>query len=471
MAKQYVYNAIPVEKAYDQNKILYQYQSGSNPLDYLGLQGTQYTFVDESKNSNKTQKKTIYPTTAYTTNVKQQIYLDQNQTYSLPGNNTNHLLQYQTDHKIKQDAYHQANPYQIQNNQPITQPQIKQKQNINQQTYVQHNIQANPEIYVQNPSHHQKYQYQNQQQIYPQIQQKLPQKQQKIPNQIQQQKPPQQQNKQIIQQQIIQAQINPQIQQKLPQNQQYQYQHHNQIVQPQVQPQIQQIINPQLNIQQNQQKKIIPQTQNQPIIYQNSQNQQIIYQNYQNQHQPQYQHSNKYQPKEQQIQPSNINQYIPQNIQQQIPGITPQQIQYQNYIQIQNYDNLNQKEYLINQPIYQVQNPVIQVQNYQNVTGTLPLPNNNSGAVNNYAVPKKKNMLNPKHFEIPMSLIQEEDINIAQSGFISKKSLVNNSNVEIKQEEIKEEEVKEEEIKEGNIIEEKNGNEKENVKEIPMEVN
>ena len=72
MAKQYVYNAIPVEQAYDQNKILYQYQSGSNPLDYLGLQGAQYTFVDESKNSNKTQKKTIYPTTAYTTNVKQQ---------------------------------------------------------------------------------------------------------------------------------------------------------------------------------------------------------------------------------------------------------------------------------------------------------------------------------------------------------------------------------------------------------------
>ena len=78
-------------------------------------------------------------------------------------------------------------------------------------------------------------------------------------------------------------------------------------------------------------------------------------------------------------------------------------------------------------------------------------------------------MLNPKHFEIPMSLIQEEDINIAQSGFISKKSLVNNSNVEIKEEEIKEEEIKEEEIKEGNIIEEKNENEKENIKERPME--
>ena len=455
MAKQYVYNAIPVEQAYDQNKILYQYQTGSNPLYDLGLQGTQYTFVDtSSKNSNKTQKNAINHNTAYTTNVKQQIYLDQNQAYSIPGHNTDHLLQYQTDHKIIQDAYHQANPYQIQNNQPITQPQVKQKQNISKQAYVQHNVQINPEIYVQNPSHQQKQQYQTQQQIYPQIQQKLP----------QQQKP---QNKQIIQQQIIQPQINAQIQQNLPQNQQYQYQHHKQIVQPQVQQQIQQIINPQVNIQQNQQKKIIPQTQNQQIIYQNSQNQQIIYQNYQNHQQPQYQYSNKYQSKEQQkLEPSNINQYIPQNIQQQIP----QQIQYQNYIQIQNYDNLNQNEYLINQPVYQVQNPVIQVQNYQNVTGTLPLSNNNSGTVNNYTIPKKKNMLNPKHFEIPMSLIQEEDINIAQSGFISKKSLVNNSNAEIKdeeikeegikEEEIKEEEIKEEEIKGVNIIEEKKENEK-----------
>ena len=61
MAKQYVYNVIPAEQSYEQSGVLYQYQPGSNPLDPLGLQGAQYTFVDASQNSTNTQKISTYP--------------------------------------------------------------------------------------------------------------------------------------------------------------------------------------------------------------------------------------------------------------------------------------------------------------------------------------------------------------------------------------------------------------------------
>ena len=445
MAKQYVYNVIPAEQSYEQSGVLYQYQPGSNPLHPLGLQGAQYTFVDASQNSTNTQTISTYPNIAYTTNVKQQIYLDKNQAYSQPGHNPAHLKLYQTDHKIIQDTYHQTNPYQIQNNQ-ITQPQIKQNQTINQQAYAQQNMQVNPQIYVQNPSHHYHH-YQNQQ-IYPQIQLKQPQ------NKIQQQKPPQQQSKQIIQpkinpqiqqklpnqqnNQIIQQQINPQVQQKLP------HQHNKQIIQQQINPQIQQ------KLPQQQRNKQIIQPQFNPQIQEKlPQNQQYQHQNQKQIVQPQVQ------PK---LQPSNINSNIQQKMQQQIqqqkPGLTPQQIQYQNYNQKQ---NLNQNEHFVNQPIYQVQNPVIEGKNSPNLASTLPLPNINSGTVNNNTeILKKTSKLNPKHFETSLSKINEEEFDITQSGFSKKISLIDNSNADIKEE---------------NKIEEEKENENENekVKESPME--
>ena len=100
MSKKYAYNHIQIEQGHDQNPILYQYQSGSNPLDPLGLKKEQYTFLDASKNSTNTQNIVTYPNIAFTTNVKQQIYEDQNQAYSQPGHSAVHLLQYQLGHKI-----------------------------------------------------------------------------------------------------------------------------------------------------------------------------------------------------------------------------------------------------------------------------------------------------------------------------------------------------------------------------------
>ena len=68
MSKKYAYNPIQIEQGHDQNPILNQYQSGSNPLDPLGLKKEQYTFLDASKNSTNTQNIVTYPNIAFTTN-------------------------------------------------------------------------------------------------------------------------------------------------------------------------------------------------------------------------------------------------------------------------------------------------------------------------------------------------------------------------------------------------------------------
>ena len=188
MAQQYIYTGASGKQLYTKNT-LNQYNTPTNPLDPLGLQGAQYTLGDQ---------------TNYTQNyISAQ---NNNQPYSLPiayGQPIQNNINYN-----KAQLYQQYIPYQqqkIQNvqpqlNKPQTQipikqnPQINAKNNMNQIQY-QQNIHQKERTQIQYPNHNQ-------------IQAPINPKQQQI-NQTQFQNNP----KQIIQpQKNPQAKINPQIQ-------------------------------------------------------------------------------------------------------------------------------------------------------------------------------------------------------------------------------------------------------------------
>lgn len=188
MAQQYIYTGASGKQLYTKNT-LNQYNTPTNPLDPLGLQGAQYTLGDQ---------------TNYTQNyISAQ---NNNQPYSLPiayGQPIQNNINYN-----KAQLYQQYIPYQqqkIQNVQPqlnkpqnqlpIKQnPQINAKNNMNQIQY-QQNIHQKERTQIQYPNHNQ-------------IQAPINPKQQQI-NQTQFQNNP----KQIIQpQKNPQAKINPQIQ-------------------------------------------------------------------------------------------------------------------------------------------------------------------------------------------------------------------------------------------------------------------
>jgi len=188
MAQQYIYTGASGKQLYTKNT-LNQYNTPTNPLDPLGLQGAQYTLGDQ---------------TNYTQNyISAQ---NNNQPYSLPiayGQPIQNNINYN-----KAQLYQQYIPYQqqkIQNvqpqlNKPQTQLPIKQNPQINARNNM------NPIQYQQNI--HQKERTQIQYPNHNQIQAPINPKQQQI-NQTQFQNNP----KQIIQpQKNPQAKINPQIQ-------------------------------------------------------------------------------------------------------------------------------------------------------------------------------------------------------------------------------------------------------------------
>lgn len=442
MAQKYIYNTIPGQNIYNQENVLYEYQTGGNPLDPLGLHGAKYTFGDSSQNIIKTEKVTTIPAETYTTTVENPIYLNYTQqiNYGQPQTikndyNNGHLYQHQTEHHQGKEIFYQIAGYpvqnQIKNNQPINQHQIQQ--NVNQQAYIQRqNIQTIPLINQQQYIN----QKQNQPKTNPQIQTNNP------PNY------PIQNNKQKIQPQIIpQTQAQAQAQKSFP-NQQYQQQ---QKVQPQIQPQ-KKINPPQADIQPNKQQTIFPQTQ--PQTKTNSQ-QQI-----QNNPKAQIIEKNKIQPN---INPHHQQYQQYQQIQPQVQGLNPAQIHYQKYIQNQ-YQNNNQKqnqikleynkndEHFVNKPIYQVRKQVQIPQTSQNppkviqtldkkktlIKGTIPLGNNivNNNSQNvgiSKGITHNTNLVS-KYNVNQLSEIKEEEIDIKQSGLSKKISKINNSKNEIEKE-------------------------------------
>ena len=188
MAQQYIYTGASGKQLYTKNT-LNQYNTSTNPLDPLGLQGAQYTLGDQ---------------TNYTQNYN--LAQNNNQPYSLPiayGQPIQNNINYNKAQLYQQHIPHQQQKIQNvqpQLNKPQTQIPIKQNPQINAINNM------NPIQYQQNI--HQKaitqIQYPNHNQIQPQINPK----QQQI-NQTQFQNNP----KQIIQpQKNPQAKINPQIQ-------------------------------------------------------------------------------------------------------------------------------------------------------------------------------------------------------------------------------------------------------------------
>lgn len=188
MAQQYIYTGASGKQLYTKNT-LNQYNTSTNPLDPLGLQGAQYTLGDQ---------------TNYTQNyISAQ---NNNQPYSLPiayGQPIQNNINYNKAQLYQQHIPHQQQKIQNvqpQLNKPQTQlpikqnPQINAKNNMNQIQY-QQNIHQKERTQIQYPNHNQ-------------IQAPINPKPQQI-NQTQFQNNP----KQIIQpQKNPQAKINPQIQ-------------------------------------------------------------------------------------------------------------------------------------------------------------------------------------------------------------------------------------------------------------------
>ena len=414
------------------------------------------------------------------------------------------IVQPQINQNINHQLYKQHNAQQnpqIYNQKNVQQEQVQIQQKINpqiqalpQQKYQYQNQQqkVQPQVIPQN---HQQYHHQNiQPQMQPHIQtQKIinysptnaqivqAQKNGNIPQaniqpnkqqNILPQKQPQMHNKQIVQnlnqtQQQVKAQgLNPgQIQ--LQQNQA-----HPQINQQQIKGQV---MNPaQAHLQQNQ---VHPQINQQQVKGQVMNPDQVHHQ--QNQAQ---QHINQPQIKGQILKPGQIN--LQQNQAQpqvQFQGLNPPQIHYQQYIKNQNH-NINQNkinidynkndEHFVNKPIYQDKNPVHPTKASQtplNIPKTLDdtkkksqrektletntVNNNGKVGLNNKIDPK--DIIAAKYMNSGLSSINEEELNINQSGLSKKISMLNTS----KNEEEKEspiEEKKPEEAFPVDIIEEKN---------------
>ena len=427
MANQYTLNVIPEQQVYDKNNILYQYNTGTNPLDPLGLHGANYIIDDSQQNVVNAQTVPTLPVNIYTANAEQQILLAQNQAYMnqigltqpqvINNNNSAHHQKYQINRNIGM-----VNPYQVQNqillNQPIAQPQ-----NINQQFIIQQNLQQNPQIF----SHAQKG-----------IQ----------PNQILQ-------NYQYLNhQKQIQQQKKPPIQGQIPQ----QHHHHQYSAPALINPQ--QKINLNQNLQQNEKKIINPQVKQQNQI--NPQNQP------QTQIKPQA-HNN--QNNKLQEQPNAQQKIIPQQNQPQLAqkemlGINPAQYYYQNFLQnnqIPNQNKINIKynkndEHFVNKQIFPERKPIqkpISTANNPNkplktlddtpnlLNGTLAIEknSNNTKIINNNNIKKLElsntphvetmynKKLNPTHIIPNLSEIKEEEIDINQSGLSKKVSGLNNSDV------------------------------------------
>lgn len=402
MEAQYLYNGNKGQQLYNQENILIQYKTGTNPLDPLGLQGANYTILESSDRRSKSNTHSNRQNIVYQTKTEQPSYLNQNQIYTQQiKNNINQLY----PNQLGQNIYYQTPPY-IQNiqtgknqNQQILQPNIKQ--NINQQVYNQKYLNPQPEYKTNS---HPTQLYQN-----PQVQ----------AYNIQQ----------------IHPQLQPQI------KGQYQQNHKNQI---QIQPQLQQKINTQPQIQYQNQKQISPQiNQIQPIINPQQQIPQQLPLQYQQiiQQQQQIQQN-------QRINPHQQNQQI---IQQQPRIITPNQIHYQNYIQNLNNQNQNQNikieynknnDHFVNKPIYtekkisnisqtsqQAKKPTQQIKPLNNnpasVKGNIPIQNN----INNTTVSIAQNIIIEKYGNTKLSAIEEEEIDIKQSGFDKNISKLNSDNI------------------------------------------
>ena len=487
MENQYIYNTFPEQQLNNQEQVLITYQTGTNPLDPLGLQGTNYTIVDpkyQNVNKVQTNQYITQPThlnTVYQTQVQQQpLYLEQNKAYTQQikndqlnqhhhhhhkTSNTNPLYQYQTGNNIQLNTTgvynNQVLAYQIPNGQ-IDQNNKNIQQN--QLIYVQNNIQPqnkNAQINVQTAAqhhqhhqHHQNPQIQNvyqqyQQQQQPQIQTNKHQYQNYNPQIPQIQQIPQIPQVQVQQQQPqIQAKQNIQNIQNIQLQQQYQNQKQIQNMQniqkmPYTQiPQVQNVQHAQQKLPQYQQKiqQNIPQ-QVQPLQ--------------QPQQPPQYQQKTPYQvlPK----QPINQNLNQNQNQQQPQTKVLPQnqnlnQIQYQQYIQNIKNNNPNDikieynknDEHFVNKPIYQdkktvpVPNPAPH-QQPQIKTPTTPQIINNGNNNNNIGVNQNLNVIETKkksgtekimekYGDTNLSKITEEEIDIRQSGF-SKISKLNSNEI------------------------------------------
>lgn len=301
-----------------------QYNAGANPLDPLGLQGANYTLLDTSKQSSSKHQNNTYN---YNTKVDQQINLNQNQVYTQQVMNDqkqpNHLNQDNNYAQLYQHQYGQNIVHPIQNQnikyQANQQQQIQQKTNHQQQANTHQNMNQHQQIYLQN----------------------------NIPQTKMQQQIP------------IQTQIKPQNQPKIKQQNQPQNPYQNK---PQIQPQPQfqnQKNIPQLNqqgqanIRQNQREKI--NVQYQPKTYMPHQNNNV--------HKPGQSRINQYPVTQykQNNQQKNINQFSNphQNIQNQnqTTGLTPEQIHFQKYVrnQIPN-QNQNQNQMKIEIP-YDKNNP------------------------------------------------------------------------------------------------------------------
>lgn len=214
MNQQYAYPGIQGQQLYNKNTLT-QYQTTVNPLDPLGLKGTQYIVADPSLYSQNYQNKT-------------QAYANQIP-YGQPSNNirmNNNIAQLQNPQK--------------QINQPISKnQQIYAQNNINQvqhQKMIQPQIQNQKQVPIQHHHHHQN---QNQ----------------KVQPQVQAQMKPNQPQRQVQQPQIQQPQMQQQYQQKINQKQKQPY--YQQQVNPQIKPKHQSQNQIQKNVQPNSQGNIL----------------------------------------------------------------------------------------------------------------------------------------------------------------------------------------------------------------------
>jgi len=438
MAQQYVYNQIPGQK-YQSDKILYQYNVGSNPYDPLGLNGTQYTFENTSNQHNSTKN------VVYNTGSQHPININQNQVYPQQiVQPTTHIhnaqyYQYQTGQNLGKEQYVQTAAYQKQN-QPNVYPQ---NQNINTIALNQQNLQKKNSGANIQPT-------QLQQNIHPQ-QQYLNQNQNKYQHQNIQLQPNQQYQQNIQNLQNLQYQQNPQYQQYLQYQQELQKQQKQKMqINPQVQNKVQQI----------------PQIHQNPI----QNNQKVEH----NKNQPQIQQA---------INHHNFQQIIPQqnkqqNMQTQQQAIlNPPQIHHHHQQQIQNQQHQNPEqnkinipynkkdEHFVNKPIYP-ENKVAQNININQKAQELNKLNNNSNIIkgnlnnSNNTLQKTQKSKSDKYVNPNLSEIKEEEMDITQSGLSQKISKINVSNVsnedKDKDKEIPMEEKKPETAFPDNIIEDNN---------------
>ena len=411
MTEQYVYNQVPGQQMYNTDKVLYQYNIGSNPYDPLGLKGTNYTFDNSSNQSSNynTENIILNHNQGYT----QQIV------YGQPAQlqkdyNTAQYYQKQTRQNLGKEAYAQAAALQLQN-QPQLQkniiPQYQyqlQHQNQNQQQKIQIQPNQNQQQNLQNLQNLQILQNQQKQNLqYPQNLQYI------------------QYQQQLLQLQAQQKQLNPHAQIK-PQ-------------QAQLNPQIQQ--NTTKNVQQKDNIK------NQPQI--NINPQRII------------------------AQPKIQQQNIPHNIisKQQIPMINPAQTHYQhaqnqqNQTPVQNKVNIpydKKNEHFVNKQIYIDKNiapithsninhkEIKKLDNNQNIQkGNLPVTNN-IPQPNQQPIIKKKSS---EKYNLNLSEIKEEEMDIKQSGLSKKISQINISNNAIEDKEFPMEEKRPETALPENLME------------------